>query len=203
MPTGVALHDPRAQLLAAGQRVLLREGPGGLTSRSVTEEAEVSKGVLHRHFDTFDDFLVELVRERRAAVDALMDALQDRSGAGTVVGNLVGTVTELFGPLGLAVVRLLLTRDGLSARLRGQAHGVPVLVEAVAGIRAYLVSEQAVGRIVPDASADALAHALVGTCHLLFAGELGGLPDESAVRECVESIVVGAERGPTEAARSV
>jgi hypothetical protein len=36
---------------------------------------------------------------------------------------------------------------------------------------------------------------LVGTAHLLFAGELGALPDASAVEEVVASIIVGAEPG--------
>ncbi|WP_156325229.1 hypothetical protein [Nonomuraea sp. SBT364] len=36
---------------------------------------------------------------------------------------------------------------------------------------------------------------LIGTGHLLFAGELGALPDASAVREIVEAITVGAEPG--------
>ena len=35
MPTGVAIRDPRGQLFGAAERVLLRDGPSGLTSRSV------------------------------------------------------------------------------------------------------------------------------------------------------------------------
>src|SRR5690348_543872 len=38
MPTGVAIRDPRGQLFDAAERVLLRDGPGGLTSRAVTME---------------------------------------------------------------------------------------------------------------------------------------------------------------------
>ncbi|MER7370837.1 TetR family transcriptional regulator, partial [Nonomuraea wenchangensis] len=50
MPTGVALRDVRQQLFDAAERVLLRAGATGLTSRAVTDEAGVAKGVLHRHF---------------------------------------------------------------------------------------------------------------------------------------------------------
>ena len=57
MPTGIALQDARERLFAAAERILLRDGPSGLTSRAVTDEAGVAKGVLHRHFADFDDFL--------------------------------------------------------------------------------------------------------------------------------------------------
>ena len=57
MPTGVAIRDVRQQLFAAAERVLLRDGPSGLTSRAVTAEAGCAKGVLHRHFADFPLFV--------------------------------------------------------------------------------------------------------------------------------------------------
>jgi hypothetical protein len=68
-------------------------------------------------------------------------------------------------------------------------------VSANLGAHAVLQREQGAGRIVAGAAPAGLARALVGTGHLLFAGELGGVPDESAVREIVEAIIVGAEPG--------
>ena len=67
MPTGVAIRDARQQLFGAAERVLLRAGPSALTSRAVTAEAGVAKGVLHRHFADFDAFLAEFVLDRIAA----------------------------------------------------------------------------------------------------------------------------------------
>ena len=64
MPTGVAIRDARAQLFDAAERIMLRGGPNALTSRAVTTEAGVAKGVLHRHFADFDTFLAELVEDR-------------------------------------------------------------------------------------------------------------------------------------------
>lgn len=199
MPTGVALRDARSHLLAAGARVLLRDGPAGLTSRTVTEEAGVAKGVLHRHFTDFDDFLATLIRERIAAVNAMSVDLSDQAGSRTVIENLSTALVRVFDPLGLAIVRLVLSRDGLRGRLRaGARQGVPMLTEAVDGLTEYLVAEQRVGRIRADATPAVLANALIGTGHLLFAAELGGLPDESAVHEIVEGIIVGAEPGANE-----
>lgn len=190
MPTGVALHDARAQLLTAAEHVLLRDGPSGLTSRAVTDEAGVAKGVLHRHFTDFDDLLAALVQNQISAVNRMAAELVDQVGSGTVGGNLSTALSELFHPPGLALIRLILSRDELRARLRSDTRqGIPFLTEAVTGLSAYLTAEQHVGRILPNARPDTLAHALVGTGHLLFAG---GLPDESAVREIVEAITVGA-----------
>ena len=37
MPTGVAIRDPRGQLFAAAEHVLLRDGAGGLTGRTMAQ----------------------------------------------------------------------------------------------------------------------------------------------------------------------
>jgi AcrR family transcriptional regulator len=53
--------DPREQLFGAAERVLLRDGPNGLTSRAVTAEAGCAKGVLHRHFADVDTLALTLI----------------------------------------------------------------------------------------------------------------------------------------------
>jgi AcrR family transcriptional regulator len=195
MPTGVALRDPRAQLFAAAERILLSEGPDALTSRSVTTEAGVAKGVLHRHFADFDEFLVELIRDRAAVVRGLGDELADRVGAGGVVATAADALTTVFGPASLALIGLVTTRTSLRERLRPATGLIPILAEAVAAITAYLAAEQEAGRLRADADPGALAFTLVGTGQLLFAGEIGGLPDRSATEEVVEGILIGALPG--------
>src|SRR5580658_240494 len=92
MPTGVAIRDPRGQLFEAAERILLRDGTAGLTSRSVTAEAGVAKGVLHRHFADFDDFLAELALSRVARIASQADGLRAVAGSGTVAGNLAAAL---------------------------------------------------------------------------------------------------------------
>ena len=195
MPTGVALRDVREQLFDASDRILLRDGPGALTSRSVTAEAGVSKGVLHRHFPDFDAFLAEFVLDRVARMDGQAAALRDAAGTGTVVDNLADTVTALFGSVALAIVALITFRDDLRARLRETwPAGVPVLTEACTMIASYLEDERALGRIAADAHVDALAPTLIGTAHLLFADRTGTPPEANAVRRMVDSVVAGVLR---------
>jgi AcrR family transcriptional regulator len=196
MPTGLAIRDAREQLFAAADRVLLRDGPAALTSRAVTTEAGVAKGVLHRHFDDFDAFLAEFVLDRVERMDAQAAALREAAGTGTVVGNLADALTALFGSVAVAIVALVTFRDELRARLRRDwPAGVPVLTEAAIMIAAYLTAERDLGRIAADADVDTLAPTLIGAGHLLFADRTGAPPDAAAVHRMVATVVGGVRAG--------
>ncbi|GGL08264.1 TetR family transcriptional regulator [Sphaerisporangium melleum] len=197
MPTGVAIRDVREQLFDAAERVLLRDGPSALTSRAVTAEAGCAKGVLHRHFADFDDFLAEFVLDRVDRLDPQAAALRERAGAGTVTGNLADALTALFGSVAVAIVPLVTFRDELRARLRRTwPAGVPVLTEACTMIASYLEAERALGRIKPEADIDALAPTLIGAAHLLFADRDSTPPQDGAVRRTVDTVVAGVVREP-------
>jgi AcrR family transcriptional regulator len=197
VPTGVALRDARTQLFDAADRVLLRAGPSALTSRAVTAEAGVAKGVLHRHFADFDAFLAEFVLDRVGRMGPQAAALRDSAGTGTVVGNLTGVLTALFGSVAVAIVSLITFRDDLRARLRETwPAGVPVLTEAVVMIASYLAAERELGRIAAGANVDALAPTLIGAAHLLFADRTGAPPDDDAVRRTVSTVIAGATNEP-------
>jgi AcrR family transcriptional regulator len=192
LPTGVALRDARQQLFDAADRILLRGGPGALTSRAVTTEAGVAKGVLHRHFADFDAFLADFVMDRVDRMDSKTAALLDSAGTGTVVDNLAEALTALFDSVAVAIVSLITFRDDLRARLRAVwPAGVPVLTEAVIMIDSYLTLERALGRIADDADVDALAPTLIGAGHLLFADREGPRPDAAAVRRVVTTVIGG------------
>jgi AcrR family transcriptional regulator len=192
VPTGVAIRDPRGQLFEAATRILLRDGPAALTSRAVTAEAGVAKGVLHRHFADFDDFLTELTLDRIAAVGAQAAALHAAAGTGTVTGNLARTFPGLFSPSALALIRLAIARDELRARLRAAAGTrVPLLSEATALVARYLTAERDLGRVAPGADITALAPALTGAAHLLFTDADGAAPDAAAVDRMVTAVLAG------------
>lgn len=195
MPTGIAIRDPRQQLFGAAERILLRDGPNALTSRAVTAEAGVAKGVLHRHFAGFDAFLAELVLDRVAKVEDQSAALLGAAGTGTVTGNLAGALTELFGSVAVAVVSLIVFRDDVRARLRQAGMpGVPILSQATAMIDGYLAAERDRGRLAADADTGPLAAALIGAGHLLFAGRDSPPPDAAEVAKVVTAVTGGAQR---------
>ncbi|HTT89090.1 MAG TPA: TetR/AcrR family transcriptional regulator [Acidimicrobiales bacterium] len=195
MPTGFAMRDPRTQLFDAAERILQRDGPGGLTSRAVTTEATCAKGVLHRHFADFDAFLAEFVLDRAARVESQATILCGSAGTGTVAGNLTGALVVLFGPVAVTVVSLVISRDGLRARLRqAGVAGVPILTEAVAMLGSYLTLERDMGRIAADADIGTLAPTLVGAVHILFTDREGPPVRESAVHRVVTTVIASALR---------
>ena len=194
-PTGVALQDARARLFDAADRVVLRDGASALTSRAVTEELGVAKGVLHRHFPDFDTFLAEWVVQKTARLRDLGDELNTVAGTSSVVANLRDALARVFDPLGLATIRIVITRDAVRARLRASGdHPLSYLGQATNILTAYLAAERDHGRLVPSADPRTLALALMGSGHLLF-GEVGAAPSQEAVDEVVASIVVRVEPG--------
>jgi AcrR family transcriptional regulator len=175
--------------------VLLRDGPSALTSRAVTDEAGVAKGVLHRHFADFDEFLAELVRDRAARMETQAATLLAAAGTGTVAGNVTVALTDVFGSVAGSIVALVIFRDELRARLRETwPRGVPLTREASAMIAAYLEAERDLGRITADADIPVLAPTLIGAAHLQFADRDGGAPDPGAVRAMVSAVLAGVTR---------
>ncbi|WP_206784856.1 TetR/AcrR family transcriptional regulator [Amycolatopsis sp. MtRt-6] len=192
MPTGVHLRDVRGQLFHAAERVLLRDGPNALTSRAVTTEADVAKGVLHRHFADFDDFLAELVRDRLARLADQAALLEAAAGTRSVTENLVDALTDLFDPISVALTSLIFFRDELRTRLRGESgeKGLPILSEAQAMLATYLSAEREQGRIAPNADLSALAVSLIGAAHLIFAGRpRQSLPDPTELEKMVNTVM--------------
>lgn len=188
MPTGVHLRDVREQLFGAADRLLVQGGASALTSRAVTAEAGVAKGVLHRHFDDFDAFLAEYVLDRVDKMDERVKALLGAAGTGEVVENLAEAISAVFGLVAVAIVALVTFRDDLRRRLRETwPAGVPVLTDAAIMIKNYLERERELGR-VGEIDADGVAPMLIGTAHLLFV-DRDVPPDVDAVRRMVRSVL--------------
>jgi AcrR family transcriptional regulator len=170
VPTGTALRDVRDQLFDAAERVLLREGPNGLTSRAVTTEAGVAKGVLHRHFSDFDSFLAELVEDRIARLEPPR------------AGTLTDALLAVFGGVGREIVGLVTSRDALRARLRESTPiGMPFLTQATDMVAGYLAADG-----VPRPHTTAMM--LIGTAHLQFAGR-DRAPDRDEVQALVTAVL--------------
>lgn len=165
-----------------------------LTSRAVTAEAKVAKGVMYRHFADFDAFLAELILDRARQLEGPAHRLRAAVGTGTVVDNLTEALTTAFMPLTVAVVALVITRDGLRARLRDAgAARLPLVAETTAMVSAYLIAEQEAGRVGGTVDIEVLSPTLIGSVHMLYTNRENGPPDIEAVRQVVSTVMRGAE----------
>ena len=190
MPTGVPIPDVRDQLFSAAERVLLRAGADALTSRAVTADAGVSKGILHRHFADFDTFLASLVLRRIELLDQYSAELRASAGRGDVGENLAAALSAVLTPDALAIVGLVMSRHGLLARLRlTTPAGIPLLTDVTKMIAGYLTAERGLGRIPLETDVDALAVFLVGGAYLLTAGQDSAPPDPGELRNTVMSTI--------------
>ncbi|GAA2984091.1 MULTISPECIES: TetR/AcrR family transcriptional regulator [Streptomyces] len=191
-PRGVATPDVRERLFAAAERVVERDGPGALTSRSVTTEAACAKGLLHAHFDGFDAFVAELCLDRFARTAGKARALSGLAGRGTVAGNVEAVALVLFDSGGPALSGLAMGRPAAALRVREAlgkgAPGFTAVQEAVTG---YLEAERGLGRVPESVDPDTVALAVVGTAHHLLMTGRPGAPDPRAPMKRLVAALVG------------
>ena len=114
------------------------------------------------------------------------------AGSGTVTGNLAAALPDLFSPAILALIRLVIARDGLCARLRAATGSrIPLASESTAMVAGYLAAERDLGRVAADADISTLAPTLIGAAHLLFT-DAGGTPEPAAVARVVAAALAAA-----------
>jgi AcrR family transcriptional regulator len=168
-PRGVAVSNVRERLFEAAERVLAREGPGGLTNRAVTGEAGVAKGLLYNHFADLDAFVAELVLDRFRRVAEQAAALPDRAGQGEVAENLASAALALLASHGPALAALALARPGAAGAVRDAwQRGAPGFAAVEDSLSAYLEAEKRLGRVAEDTDSAAIALAIAGTMHHLL-----------------------------------
>lgn len=192
-PRGVATPDVRERLFAAAERVVERDGPGALTSRSVTTEAGCAKGLLHTHFAGLDEFVAELCLDRFARTAAKAQALSALPGQGVVAQNLEAVAFVLFDSGGPAISGLAMTRPAAALRIRealeAGAPGFTAVQEAITG---YLRAEQRLGRVAEAIDPETVALAIVGSAHHLLMTGWPGTPDpRPAMARLVAALVDG------------
>lgn len=177
-PRGVRIPNIRGELFDAADRVLERDGPTGLSNRSVTTEAGVSNGILHRHFTDLDHFLAEYVADRLGLIAESAATLPAEAGLATVTENLATAALAIFGPRGQAVMALVTARPAVAAAMPHTSGGTASGLDDVEGAFCrYLDAEKALGRISKDADTAILAFSFLGAIHHLVVTNTAGIPD--------------------------
>ena len=187
-PRGVATPDVKEQLFQAAERVLSRDGPDGLTSRAITDEAGVAKGLLFNHFADLDRFLAELILDRARSAAEQAATLPPRAGTGTVHGNLVEAALSLLQSHAFAVAGIIHARPVLISRLHQVSGGRPydMLGNVERAFAAYLAAEKERGRVPSHTDTEMLAFVLLGTVHHIFMTNMATSP---SLRKRIHRIV--------------
>ncbi|GAB3507179.1 TetR family transcriptional regulator [Amycolatopsis cihanbeyliensis] len=190
MPRGVAIPELRQQLFAAAEQVVVRDGPSRLSGRAVTGEAGVATGLLYAHFVDLDDFLAAYAVDRSFVISAEAAALPERSGTGSVVGNLCAAVLATPLVTVLALTRLLVSRPELAGRVRAVLGDETTGLDAIESAAAtYLAEEQRLGRLTGSAEPSGLALALVGVLHHLLLTAATEADVRAGIRRTITSLV--------------
>jgi hypothetical protein len=97
------------------------------------------------------------------------------------------------GPV-LALIRLVIARDEVRARLRAATGSrIPLVSESTAMVAGYLAAERDLGRVPAGADIGTLAPTLIGAAHLLFA-DADGTPEPAAVARVVATALAAARQ---------
>lgn len=157
----------RDVILDAAAKVMAERGLANVTTRQIAQEAGFTEAALYKHFTNKADLLVAVMRERSPGFTLLIQALDGRAGTGTLAGNLTAVARAaitFYGegfPMLAAMFADPATLTAHKEELRQRGAGPHKANEAVA---AYLRAEQDLGRLRPEADADAAAGLLLGAC---------------------------------------
>lgn len=177
-PRGVRIPNIRDELFDAADRVLERDGPAGLSNRAITAKANVSNGILHRHFADLDHFLAEYVADRLGRIAESAAVLPSQAGHNTVTENLTNAALAIFGAKGQAVMALVTARPPVAAAMpHTSGAGAGGLDDVEGAFCRYLEAEKALGRISKDADTEILAFSFLGAIHHLVVTNPAGVPD--------------------------
>lgn len=186
----------REHLLDAAEALLAERSIGGVTTRALAKQAQVSEGVLYNHFADKSDLLVGALVRRFSRLVERLNAGVPQPGEGDVRANLELLATRLveLQQDALPLVRKLIGEPELLARFASGIHagdlpfGGRQIREPVV---AYLEAERDAGRLGHfdlGAAADVL---LATTAGFALAAEVAPIDCESRVKALVETMLGG------------
>jgi TetR/AcrR family transcriptional regulator, regulator of biofilm formation and stress response len=127
-------HETRQRLLDAAAEAIVEDGWGAVTTRRVADRAGLRPGLVHYHFSSVTDLLIESAlsaarREMARATEAMSQADSPSGGMSEVLGMVAGytaadPTTVLFSEMLLASTRLERLRVRLAEMLGEWRAGV-------------------------------------------------------------------------------
>jgi len=156
----------REDILYAAEQLILDAGLGAATTRAIAKAAGCAEGSIYRHFPDKHALVVEVVKTCFPDFIAMLCALPDRVGTGTVVQTLeeLGTVALDFYRDILPIAAGVLSDQDLLAKNQASFKATETgPTQALDAVTNYLIQEQRLGRVSEHVSAGYGARVILGT----------------------------------------
>jgi AcrR family transcriptional regulator len=157
----------RDQILDAAAHVMRTQGFARTTTKEIARAAGYSEATLYKHFQDKTELFLEVLHARLPSFRPFVEQLVKAPGQGELRDNLIAIArgaidfyVESF-PMSASMFSKpdLLAAHRTSASRRGAGPHRPVVA-----LTQYLQTEQAAGRVRPDADPAAAANLLLGGC---------------------------------------
>ncbi len=185
-----AAAERRRQILDAAVRVFARQGFHSTRVADIADEADVAYGLVYHYFDSKENVLDELFRQRWSLlIEAIRAAdestLSPQEKLGTVAGFIIDSYR--YDPELMKVIIVEVTR---AANSFGQTH-LEQIHEAYRLIAKIVSEGQAAGKFRGDVDAYFASMTFYGVIEQLLSGWIFGLiPAEEADFDGAEDLVV-------------
>ncbi|HVP54845.1 MAG TPA: TetR/AcrR family transcriptional regulator [Candidatus Eisenbacteria bacterium] len=156
----------RKHIVQAAERVLLKEGLSGVTTRQISREAGCSEGALYVHFRGRLELLLAVLEESLAEMLGPLQALHDRVGRGSPHSNLRVALAGIFRfhqramPFSAGLFAEPVLHAAYRQSLARQGKGPHLSIKA---LELYISAEQRIGRVDPEVNPGTAAYLLMSS----------------------------------------
>jgi AcrR family transcriptional regulator len=185
-----AAAERRRQILDAAVRVFARQGFHSTRVADIADEADVAYGLVYHYFDSKENVLDELFRQRWSLlIEAIEEADRSTRSPQEKLGTVAGFIIDSYryDPELMKVIIVEVTR---AANSFGQTH-LEQINEAYRAIASIVSQGQADGQFRSDVDAYFASMTFYGVIEQLLSGWIFGLiPAEDADFDGARDLVV-------------
>lgn len=167
-----ATEELRASLLERAERLVARDGPAGLTMRSLAADAGCAVGLIYKVFANREDLVVELISREFIRLRREFDDLVAAAGSRTVGQNLGRYAQLLLSSPAARLSHSVSSTADLREAIDAKAHQSGVVAALETTVADYLAAEQRIGRVDAGVDTHAFGFVISGAVHnLLVSGD--------------------------------
>jgi AcrR family transcriptional regulator len=140
----------RKEILQAAEKLMLRHGLSGVTTRQISQEVGCSEGALYVHYDSRLELLLAMLEESLPEMLGPLQKLKQRVGRGSAQTNLAVALGGIYRfhqratPLAAGLFAEPTLLAAYRASLARQGKGPHLSMKA---LQNYIAAEQRLGRI--------------------------------------------------------